>query len=189
MRIPVMAYDGKKRDLAWARAIQDADHAAFEALFRTYAERLSAFASQYVNLPEIAEEIVQDIFLEIWQGREHWCPKRNVRAYLYKMTRNRALNYLKHEEVVASWKQQAGVKESETLPIPEEDLHQKELRQAIQDAIKQLPERRRRIFVLSRRHDMTYREVAETLDISVNTVETQMSRAFSTLRQLLAHYH
>ena len=182
-----MAYDEKKRDQKWAQAIQNGDHVAFEALFRAYADRLSAFASQYVKSPEVAEEIVQDLFLEIWQGRAHWRPTKNVRAYLYKTARNEALDYLKHEEVVAEWKRQAGVDEMASPPSPREHLRQKELNRAIQDAIAELPERRRLIFVLSRRHDMTYREIAETLDISIKTVETQMSRAFKTLRKLLAH--
>lgn len=181
-----MAYDSKRRDQEWAQAIQQGDPEAFETLFRTYSEPLSAFAAQYVSSPEVAEEIVQDLFLEIWERRAHWTPTTNVRAYLYKTARNKALDYLKHAEVVAEWKRQAEVWES-SLRSPAEELRQNELRRAIQAALAELPKRRRLIFVLSRRHGMTYREVAETLEISVKTVETQMSRAFKALRKCLAH--
>lgn len=182
-----MPYENRKRDLRWARQIQEGDDSAFEALFRTYADRLCAFVDQHVNAPEIAEEIVQDLFLEIWQCRESWRPQTNVRAYLYKTAHHKALDYLKHQRVVDAWKEQAGINESAAPNAPEENLRQKELTRAVQEAIDQLPERRRLIFILNRRHGMTYAEVAEMLDLSIHTVETQMSRAFKTLRKLLAH--
>lgn len=182
-----MPYENRDRDLQWARQIRAGDDSAFEALFRTYANRLCAFVDQHVHAPEVAEEIVQDLFLEIWHRRDQWRPKTNVRAYLYKAARNKALDYLDHQRVVDAWKQQAGIEETTGSPAPEENLRQKELTRAVQAAIDQLPERRRLIFILNRRHGMTYAEVAEMLDISVHTVETQMSRAFKTLRKLLAH--
>lgn len=94
--------NSKRRDQEWAHAIQQGDPGAFEALFRTYAERLSAFAAQYITAPEVAEEIVQDLFLEVWERRSQWAPTSNVRAYLYKTARNKALDYLRHKEVVAA---------------------------------------------------------------------------------------
>lgn len=186
-RFSTMSYENRERDLKWARQIQDGDESAFESLFRTYADRLCAFADQYVGAPEVAEEIVQDLFFEIWRRRATWHPNTNVRAYLYKAARNKALDYLKHQRVVDEWKQQAGIAETAASHAPEENLRQKELTRAVQDAIDQLPERRRLIFILNRRHGMTYAEVAEMLNISIHTVETQMSRAFKTLRKLLAH--
>jgi len=182
-----MAYENRKRDLRWARQIRAGDDSAFEALFRTYADRLCAFVDQYVNADDVAEEIVQDLFFEIWHRRETWRPQTNVRAYLYTSARNKTLDYLKHQRVVDEWKQQAGIDQRAAPNAPEEDLRQKELTRAVQEAIDQLPERQRLVFILNRRHDMTYAEVAEMLDISIHTVETQMSRAFKTLRKLLAH--
>lgn len=183
-----MAYQQKNRDLKWARRIKDGDNTAFEAMFCAYAEKLCSFAEQYVKSPAVAEEIVQDLFLEIWRDREQWSPRKNVRAYLYRTVRNAALDYLKHEEVVAAWKKEAGVEKAAYRSSPAEDLDRKELGRAIQDAVEQLPRRQRTAFILSRRHDMTYREVAETLDISIKTVETHMHRAFESLREILAHY-
>lgn len=182
-----MPYENRKRDLRWARQIRAGDDSALEALFRTYADRLCAFVDQHVDAPEVAEEIVQDLFFEIWRRREQWRPTTNVRAYLYKSARNKALDYLDHQRVVEAWKQQACPDEPDAVPAPEENLRQKELTRAVQDAIDQLPERQRLIFVLNRRHGMTYAEVAEMLDISPHTVETHMSRAFKKLRKLLAH--
>lgn len=182
-----MPYEHRERDLRWARRIRTGDAAAFEALFRTYADRLCAFVDQHVNAPEVAEEIVQDLFFEIWHGRQQWQPQTNVCAYLYKAARNKALDYLDHQRVVEAWKQQAGLDEVDALPAPEENLRQKELTRAVQDAIDRLPERQRLVLILNRRHGLTYAEVAETLDISIHTVETHMGRAFKKLRQLLAH--
>ena len=182
-----MSYENCDRDLKWARQIQEGDAAAFEALFRTYADRLCGFVDQYVHSPEEAEEIVQDLFFEIWHRRQAWRPRTNVRAYLYKSARNRALDYLDHQRVVEAWKQQAGIEDADPSYAPEENYRQRELAQALDAAIDQLPERRRLIFILTRRHGLTYAEVAAMLDISIHTVETQMSRAFKTLRMLLAH--
>lgn len=182
-----MAYANRERDLKWAREIQAGDESAFEALFRTYADRLCAFVDQHVRAPEVAEEIVQDLFFEIWRRHQQWRPTTNVRAYLYKSARNRALDYLDHQRVVDEWKRQAGLDETATSHTPEENVRQKELHRAVREAIDQLPERQRLIFILNRRHGMTYAEVAEMLDISIHTVETQMSRAFKKLRKLLAH--
>jgi RNA polymerase sigma-70 factor (ECF subfamily) len=152
-----------------------------------YAEKLCRFVDQYVESPHVAEEIVQDLFFKIWRDRQSWNPTTNVRAYLYSMARNQALDYVKHEKIVMKWKEDTGGSSTASRPSPTRDLQRKELGRAIQDAIEELPQRQRTVFLLSRRHDMTYRDIALTLDISQKTVETHMSRAFRTLRELLAN--
>lgn len=171
-------------DRKLAECIQEGDRAAFKALFQRYAEALRRFAVQYTESREIAEELVQDLFFEMWKNREQWSPTVSVKSYLYTSVRNLALDYLKHEQVVETWKQEA--LPDDTPPAPDERLHRNQLRQAVHETIDGLPERRRHVFKLSRQHNLTYREIAKVLDISVKTVETHMSRAFRDLREQLA---
>lgn len=183
----------KLRDQRWVERIREGDRAAFEALFRAYVEKLCAFAERYVRSSETAQDIVQEVFLRVWKRRHSLRAQGSIKSYLYTAVRHQALDHLKHRQVVARHAEQAQaldaqIREQETVasPAPMEHLCHKELSEAIREAIEQLPERRRLVFVLSREHGLTYKEIAHTLGISVSTVETQMRRAFKALRRSLA---
>ena len=177
--------DRTERDKQWAARIQDGDRAAFRALFQAYAEPLCAFTEQYTESPEIAEELVQDLFLKIWKDRAQWSPSVSVKSYLYTAVRNLALDYLEHERVVETWQEEERRSGRTAQQAPLENLERKQLRRAVHEAVDQLPERRRHVFKLSRRHDLTYKEIATVLDLSIKTVETHMRRAFRFLREQL----
>lgn len=166
--------------------IQDGNRAAFKTLFHRYAEALSAFAEQYTNSPEIAEELVQDLFLKIWRDRANWSPSTSVKSYLYTAIRNQALDCLKHEQIVEEG--EALISNRSSVQGPADRLCHEELREAVQEAIQELPKRRRHVFKLSRQHGLTYKEIATVLDISKKTVETHMQRAFKSLREGLDSY-
>ena len=171
----------------WVEGIQQGDAAAFEALFRAYYDELYGFAWRYISVSEVAEDLVQGVFVRIWQRRRSWDP-RAVKSYLYGAVRNEALRYLKHEVVVRRWEEEAHVEEPSPVRTPEQEFGHKELAEAVEGVIEQLPERRRLIFVLHRQHGLSYREIAELLDISPSTVETQISRALDALRRLLSAF-
>lgn len=178
--------DRAERDKQWAIRIQSGDREAFKALFQTYAEPLCTFAEQYTESSEIAEELVQDLFLKIWEDRRDWSPSGSVKSYLYTATRNLALDYLKHERVVDEWREGRSQDGRSTLKAPDENFRHKKLHRAVRSAVEELPERSKQVFELSRQHGLTYREIASVLDISVKTVETHMRRAFKSLREQLA---
>jgi len=178
--------DSAQGDEARVAKIQNGNRAAFESLFRAYAEPLCDLVEGYVGAPEVAEELVQDLFLELWCRREDWDVQGSVKSYLYTAARNRALDHLKHRRVVDRWEEQAQRDATYRPPRPEKDLQQKQLREEVQRAIEQLTERRRLVFVLSRHHDLTQKEIAAMLDISVRTVETHMREALKSLRNLLS---
>lgn len=170
--------------------IQFGDKEAFSQLYQTYFFNLCEFAYRYVKMPSVCEELVQDLFLNIWMMREQWEPEGSIRPYLYKSIKNRAFDYLKHQKVerkYLDWRKMEQELDSRQRTL---SLHQEEqeLAEAIEDAIAQLPDRRQEIFLLSREDGLTYREIAEVLDISVKTVETQMGRSLKTLRKLLSEY-
>jgi RNA polymerase sigma-70 factor, ECF subfamily len=165
------------QSVEWLARIREGDEAAFESLFRAFAPGLCAFVARYVGSRAVGEELVQDLFLRVWQKRAELSVEQGVATYLYTAARNRAINYLRHEARAAGSTAVIGhidasqPSEGELLELL--DLH---------DAIERLPARCRLIFTLSRQHDMTYAEIARSLGLSVKTVEVQMGRALKALR-------
>ena len=185
-----------RSDEELVQRIRGGEKEAFETLYRAYFVDLCEFTYRYVRLPAVCEEIVQDLFLNIWRRRDNLSPKGSIRSYLYKSARNGALDYLKHLEVQREYLKNYKLEkqlEWELLKLESaagilEEEEGVELSEAVRSAIASLPDQRRTIFLLSREDGLTYREIAEILDISVKTVETQMGRALATLRTLLAEY-
>ncbi|MDG5767647.1 RNA polymerase sigma-70 factor [Balneolales bacterium ANBcel1] len=180
---------GKESDRLLAEKIRRGDRKAFTDLYRAYFSELCCFAHRYVESPDIAEEMVQDVFMNIWNRRSEWHIGIHPAAYLYRSVRNRSLDYLKHRNVVLRWEKTAMHETAQSAPSPDLLYEHDELADAVSKAIAKLPERRRTIFVLSRDHELTYREIAEVLDISVKTVETQMGRALKMLRDLMKKHN
>lgn len=181
--------DPSDRDRQWARAIREGDREAFAALFREYHASLCAFAQGYVRSAEVAKDIVQEVFLGIWDRRSQFDPSGTVRAYLYKAVRNRTINYHEHRQVQEKYAEDVTRPPDDSpYTAPLSKLAYEELESRIQQAIKEMPRRRRQVFVLSRVHRLTYEEIADTLDISTNTVHTHIKRAMSTMRERFSSY-
>lgn len=170
----------------WIQKIRSGDAKAFEELFLIYCQLLIHFVHRYVRDTQIAENIVQDVFLKIWMNRSDLNPSLNIKTYLYTAVKNRALNHLRHADVEH---RNAENLRSMNYPVrtPEDEWHEQELKASVQKAIEELPEKCRIIFSMSRFDSLTYAEIAEIQDISIKTVETQMGRALKTLRKRLIH--
>lgn len=154
---------------------------ALEELFEKYYYRLCDFAFQYVRSVNLTEEVVSDVFLDIWQKRAALTTSGNLKAYLFTAVRNQALNYIKKEQKpvdsLDDRPRQAARKEYR----PDEQLLFKEFTNRLEALINTLPPRRRRIFKLSRLEGFTYREIADILSISIHTVQNQMVQAVKQL--------
>jgi RNA polymerase sigma-70 factor, ECF subfamily len=170
-------------DRVWAERIRAGDAAAFELVFRRLTPGLRAFVFRYVRSEEVAEELVQDLFLTLWRQRERLAIQHSLVTYLFTAARNRALNHLNRERLAKKADPVAASAPGEP-PTIEDDLVEAELARTIQEAIARLPERTRLVFTMSRQERLTYAEIAERLGLSVKTVETQMGRA---LRQMRVH--
>lgn len=159
-------------------------------LYEAHYAALCTFAYGYVASYDIAEDIVQDVMVSVWADPERWPEGReSTPILLYTATRNRALNYLKGRRVRERYAERTHALEpSITRATAAEEVVQKEIQQAIDDAIAALPPSARQIFRLSREDGLTYREIADHLQISIKTVETQMSRSLKRLRERLAPY-
>ncbi|MEX0686946.1 MAG: RNA polymerase sigma-70 factor [Balneolales bacterium] len=174
-----------ERDLKWVEQIRDGNKSAFTNLFSTYHVPLERYAFRLINKHDQIEDIVQDIFFWIWDHREKWEPRVSVKAYLYRAVHNKILTSLKKKRFECNL--EASLFDPQQLSQIDE-IHSKEINRAIIDAINLLPERRRRILVLSLFHELTYNEIADTLSITVNTVDTQKRRALKLLRTRLKPY-
>jgi RNA polymerase sigma-70 factor (ECF subfamily) len=160
---------------------------AFDAIFRAHYAALVGAAEMLLRDRGSAEEVVQDVMLELWRRRATVAIQTSLRAYLFRATRNRALNQLRHERV-ARLAEPRAAGESVAVPVADNDLLQHEIDAAVSEAVSALPARCREVFELSRVHGLRYAEIAATMDISVKTVEAQMGKALKLLRQRLARY-
>ena len=167
--------------------IQAGDQEAFAALFNSFHGPLCAFVYRYLAVRELAEEIVQDVFLYIWDRRETWLPS-SIKAYLFTAARNGALSYLRHQHVVEQRGADSIQLFSGSVPSVEDQLDASELVRAVQSAVNRLPTRCRLIFTLHREQGLKYSEIAEVLKLSPKTVEVQMGRALKSLRKSLADF-
>ena len=170
----------------WVRRIRGGDPEAYEQLFYRYAPALINFARRFVQDVQVAEGLVQEVFLQVWKRRTRLDPDRNIKSYLYAATRNRALKELRR---AGSALEGAGdLTRSVSQPqSPEEEWDQQQVGFEVNKAVARLPKRCRVIFSMSRFDQLTYAEIAESLNLSIKTVETQMGRALKTLRRSLAH--
>ncbi len=165
------------------------DVRAYEAVFRGYHARLCAFAFGYLGRREDADELVQDLFLALWQKREQLVIRSSLRAYLFSAIRNRVLNRSARARLEQRWLQEAGSADPDpvdpALPA-DEALQAAELVTRVQVAIETLPSGCRRVLELRWLEQLSYAEIAEVLGISSKGVENQLARARKTLRTRLA---
>jgi RNA polymerase sigma-70 factor (family 1) len=168
--------------------IQRGEDAAFAILFRTHYASLCDFVNSLLRAPDVAEEVVQSVFLSVWEHRRSWNPQGDARAFLFASCRNRAVDLLRHERIVARTEQQGtamGVGNWSTSQPTDAGVEAEELSERLREAVARLPERRRLVVILRWQHQLTNPEIASVLRISVKGVEMQFSRALVDLRRHL----
>jgi RNA polymerase sigma-70 factor (ECF subfamily) len=176
--------DAEQARLLFAR-LRQGDTAAFDAIFRAWYAPLVGVAQGLLRDRAVAEEVVQDVMLELWRRREELTVGDSPRAYLVRATRNRALNHIRHlrvEQRGAAYAAGPTEEPAQGASLVVED----ELGVALASAVAELPARCRDVFELSRVQGLSYAEIARTLDISPKTVENQMGKALRVLRSRLA---
>jgi RNA polymerase sigma-70 factor (family 1) len=165
------------------------DAKAFECLFKLYYTRLTLFANRFLNDIAVAEEIVSDIFVMLWENGHEINFTDNVSSYLFKCVQNKCLNYLKHQKIenlYVDYLKREQLFEETTLTA-ESPYLEKEMARQINIAIDSLPEKCREIFMMSRFDHMKYKDIANKLNLSPKTIERQVSIALDKLRRLLKH--
>jgi len=157
---------------------------AFDAIFRANYPILVRVAEAMLRERAMAEEIAQDVMLELWRRRDSLDVTDSVRGYLLQATRNRTLNALRHRAIERKSEPHV-IDGIGRLPPTDAGAREGEIEVALQSAIADLPDRCRQIFELSRVEGLKYAEIATRLGISVKTVEVQMGKALRILRERL----
>jgi RNA polymerase sigma-70 factor (ECF subfamily) len=173
--------------------IRAGDTEAFEELFRAYYAPLASFAHAHSESREVAEEIVQDLFLHIWSHRSVWEVSTHLRSYLYVATLNRVRSFRRSQRVHRTahdlLEREGRLRGAHQAPGRSDDaIAHHEVLTALRTAIAELPDRTREVFLLNRDAGLSYREVAMRLGITVKTVEFHMGRALAGLRERLADW-
>lgn len=164
------------------------DQRAFRLLFEHFYPELMRFALFYLKSLETAEELVQDVFLKIWQMRTMLLTILNFRAYLFTTTRNYCLNYLQKNKIAfISFDDSSGADITGTDDNPQQELEFQETQQQVESAIESLPPKCRLIFQMVKEQGLSYKEVGSLLSISPRTVETQIGIALRKLAAVLHH--
>ena len=170
--------------------LKGSDMGAFREIYRKYAPLMQAFASKFTD-QATAEDLVQDVFMQIWVGRETSPVSESLQAYLFRAVRNRCINYLEHLKVKASFENQEMIElqlsEACYYESPEQLLIRKEQLEQVRQEIEKLPPKTRKVFKMAYEEDKKAASIAEELSISVRTVETQLYNALKTLREKLLY--
>ena len=157
----------------------------FETLFRENFAPLCEFVHGYVRSQDAAQDIVQDLFLTLWQKHGAVASPELTRAYLFTAARNRAFKHLRHQRVVQQFAQH-NTPTDVAAGGTDHGVRARETADAVNAAIAALPDRCREIFLLSRRQHLSNAEIATALGLSIKTVEVQMWQALRRLRECLA---
>jgi RNA polymerase sigma-70 factor (ECF subfamily) len=163
------------------RAIRDGDENAFRVFYNQYFDPLFLFLRNRGISPDVAKDLIQKAFIYVWEHRKRIEPEKSLKSYLYRIAYTRMLNYLDSkketvdaEEVLSKRKVQ-----------PDRVAEYGDLQSALQKAVKSMPEKRRVVFESCFIQEMTYRETAEMLSLSVKTVEAHMALALRDVRKAL----
>jgi RNA polymerase sigma-70 factor, ECF subfamily len=167
--------------------LRTGDETAFDTIFRTWYPPLVRASESIVRSRAVAEELVQDVMLELWKRRESLAADTSPQAYLFQSTRNRSLNHVRHERVAKDGEPYA-MRPEAVDSLAHSHVVEDEMKVAVRRAVASLPDRCREVFELSRTHGLKYSEIATVLGISVKTVEAQMGKALRVLREELAEW-
>ena len=170
------------------RKIQKGDIQSFEKLFHRYYSGLCGYAETLVGKKEVAEEVVQDVFYNIWKNREALKISKSWQSYLYRAAFNNSMMYLRKMRREQPLNEGGSLDPEVGTPDPSQLMQLNEVSELVSKTLKDLPEKTREIFRLNRQEGLKYREIADRLSISVKTVEANMGKALKALRNSLEKY-
>lgn len=165
------------------------DVKAFDLLYSKYYKALYAFILKYLKLPQLSEDILQEVFLKVWEVRKQIVPEYSFQAYLYKIARNRVYKEFKKiaaEDESLLWLAKQIAQSAEE---PEAKARWNEYQRIFDNAVEKLPAQRKRIFRLCRQEGRSYDEVASELHISRNTVKEHMVLGTKFIKEFIFQYY
>jgi RNA polymerase sigma-70 factor (ECF subfamily) len=172
-------------DKTLAKQIKAGDHDAFKHFFDTHYDSLLRFLISKNTKQEAAKDLIQKAFIYIWEHRQQINPKKSLRAYIFQIAYTRMLNHHRDNQ---KFNTDETVPNQQTNVTPEDTARGKDLEQAIEHAINNMPEKRGTVFRLCFIEDFTYREAAETLNVTKKTIENHMGLALKDMRQSIQQF-
>ena len=170
------------------KLIRRSNKDAFKTIFDYFQNEIFNYLVFKLNNIELAEDLLQDVFIKLWENRTNIDDKLSLKSYLYKIAKNLALNHLRHQKIVNDYAKSLTFHTKVNPNNPQLIFEDKELRNHLLSAINKLPAKARIIFLLSKVDGLTYKEIAERLNISKKTVETQIVRSLKSIRKYMSNY-
>lgn len=168
--------------------LRKGEESAYKWLFSEYYKVLTVFANRYLNDLDSAEEIVQDLFVHLYEKRENLDINISLKSYLFRSTHNRCINYINAKKIRNAHADYVLKTTDIKEDILEQEVNKTEMESALYNAINQLPAKCQSIFKMNRFEGLSNNEIAQQLRISKRTVETQISKALKILRTKIEPY-
>lgn len=165
--------------------IRQDDEKAFSVIYKRYSIPLYIHANKFISDREETKDILQKVFVKIWQIRDKLPKEIKLSAYLYQIVKNELINHISHSKVVDTYLNSLSSFATTYVSDTDHVIREKQLQDIIEREIQHLPEKMREIFELSRKHYLSHKEIAKKLGISEKTVKNQLSNALSLLRNRL----
>lgn len=175
-----------KVDIKTLEALKDGDHKAFETVFIAYYNKTKAFIYGYLKSESDAEELAEDLFVSLWENRKKINTAKSFSSYLHTIARNTAINFLKHKYLHNTYL--SNIQYTEYSSTSEDELIAKELGLLIDDLVSNMPDQRKKIYLLSRNGGLTNTEIAEKLNTTKRNVESQLSLALKEIRKAISSF-
>jgi RNA polymerase sigma-70 factor (ECF subfamily) len=173
-------------DLYLIRRLRKGDKKSFELIFNKYKERLYFFALGYLHSSVETEEIIQNVFISLWENRNTLIDSNSLKDYLYKMVVNRIYNHFKHQAIRQKYLVHAETQDSLEDDHSQQIIYYNDLKGTIDNLIETLPERQKMVFKLSRYEGLSHKEIADRLGLSVRSVENHIYRALRHIKENLS---
>lgn len=170
------------------KQLQQGDEKAFTSLFRKYYRDLVMFAGSYLPEKDACEDIVQTVFVNVWDKRKDWNYEASFRSFLLTSVKNSCLDELRHRKVITKHQQNYEVLGNSMSVSTEQHVLYSELKSHLDRALSLLPEKQREVFEMSRLHGTRYKDIARQLNISERTVEDRIAKTMQSLVNYLKDY-
>lgn len=170
------------------RKLKASDRNSFKAIVNHFHSAIFSFLVFRLKDKSIAEDLLQDTFIRLWEKRKTLEQDLSVKSYLFTIANNLALNHIRHEKIVLRFRE-SPFHEKITSENPYEKLTQRELEERVQQAVMKMSDKVRIVFLMCKAEDLSYKEVAERLKLSLATVESHMVKALRIIREALDNYN
>ena len=172
---------GRETDYELVEKLQKGDLEAFDRIFERYSDRLFGFALKYLKSKEETEELVQDVFLKIWENRKNLKKESSLKSYLFTIVYHNMCKIFRKKQIHIKYLEEKDSLENESINL-EEQLEYKATLEQLDILIEKLPEKQKTIFIKSRKEGKSTKEIADEMNLAPGTVDNQISAAIKFLR-------